>query len=39
MITEDQLCLDCFREGGYEYANDYDTAHEDVSQFEVEVVA
>ena len=31
MITEDQLeqlCLDWFRDGGYEYANDYDIAHD-----------
>jgi type I restriction enzyme R subunit len=31
MITEDQLeqlCLDWFREGGYEYANGYDIAHD-----------
>ena len=30
-ITEDQLeqlCLDWFREGGYEYANGYDIAHD-----------
>ncbi len=31
MITEnqlEQLCLDWFREGGYEYANGYDIAHD-----------
>ena len=31
MITEDQLeqlCLDWFREGGYQYANGYDIAHD-----------
>ena len=31
MINEDQLerlCLDWFREGGYEYANGYDIAHD-----------
>lgn len=31
MITEDQLeqlCLDWFREGGYEYANGYDISHD-----------
>ncbi|MCW9023096.1 MAG: type I restriction endonuclease subunit R [Gammaproteobacteria bacterium] len=31
MITEDQLeqlCLDWFREGGYEYVNGYDIAHD-----------
>ncbi len=34
MITEDQLeqlCLDWFREGGYEYANGYDIAHDKVN--------
>jgi len=31
MITEDQLeqlCLDWFREGGYDVANDYNIAHD-----------
>lgn len=34
MVTEDQLeqlCLGWFREGGYEYANGYDIAHDMVN--------
>ena len=42
MITEDQLeklCLDWFREGGYEYVNGYDIAHDGVPQSTAETVA